>query len=101
MALGTPPLVCADGAGPELVTDRETGRVLASAQPDLWADAAHELLGDRAALDRLSERAPAAAARFRDEVHAAEMLAIYERVTRSGGLVTVPAREHVGAPWPG
>jgi glycosyltransferase involved in cell wall biosynthesis len=102
MALGTPPFVCADGAGPELVTDRETGRVLASAEPNLWSDAARELLADRAALDRLSERGPAAAARFRDEVHAAEMLAIYERVSRSGGLgVTVPAREHVGAPWPG
>jgi glycosyltransferase involved in cell wall biosynthesis len=102
MALGTPPLVCADGAGPELVNDRETGRVLASAKPNLWADAAHELLADRASLDRLSEQAPAAAARFRDEVHAAEMLAIYERVTRSGvpGL-TVSAREHVGAQWPG
>jgi glycosyltransferase involved in cell wall biosynthesis len=102
MALGTPPLVCADGAGPELVNDRETGRVLESAEPKLWADAVHELLVDRPALDRLSERAPAAASRFRDEVHAAEMLAIYERVTGSGGLgVAVPPREHVGAPWPG
>jgi glycosyltransferase involved in cell wall biosynthesis len=102
MALGTPPLVCADGAGPELVKDRETGRVLRSAEPRLWADAVRELLVDRPALDRLSERAPAAAARFRDEVHAAEMLAIYQRVTGFGGLgVAVPAREHVGAPWPG
>jgi glycosyltransferase involved in cell wall biosynthesis len=100
MALGTPPLVCADGAGPELVADRETGRVLPSAEPALWADAAYELLTDRPALDRLSERAPAAAARFRDDVHAAEMLAIYERVTRSGRLgVAVPADEHVEAPW--
>jgi L-malate glycosyltransferase len=102
MALGTPPFVCADGAGPELVGDRETGRVLASAEPRLWADAVHELLDDRSALDRLSERAPAAASRFRDEVHAAEMLAIYERVTGSRGLgVAVPDREHAGVPWPG
>jgi glycosyltransferase involved in cell wall biosynthesis len=102
MALGTPPLVCADGAGPELVSDGETGRVVESAEPRLWADALHELLVDRAALDRLSEHGPAAASRFRDEVHAAEMLAIYERVTRSGGLgIAVPPSEHVGAPWPG
>lgn len=107
MALGTPPLVCADGAGPELVGDRETGRVLESAEPKLWADAIHELLVDRPALNRLAERAPAAAARFRDDVHAGEMLAVYERVTGSatrGVDVAVPSgaspNERVGAPWP-
>jgi hypothetical protein len=71
-------------------------------EPKVWADAVHELLVDRPALDRLSERAPAAASRFRDEVHAAEMLAIYERVTGSGGLrIAVPVGERLGAPWPG
>jgi L-malate glycosyltransferase len=107
MALGTPPFVCADGAGPELVDDRETGRVLASAEPQLWANAVHDLLVDRPQLERMAERAPAAAARFRDDVQAAEMLAVYGRVTGSAGRgvdVTVPAgappKERVGAPWP-
>jgi D-inositol-3-phosphate glycosyltransferase len=101
MALGTPPLVCADGAGPELVDDHATGRVLESAQPRLWADAVHELLVDRPVLDQLSERAPAAAARFRDDVHASEMLAIYERVTGSEGAGGAgPTGVHEGAAWP-
>jgi D-inositol-3-phosphate glycosyltransferase len=108
MALGTPPLVCADGAGPELVNDRETGRVLASAAPKLWADAIHDLLVDRPVLNRMAERGPAAAARFRDDVQAGEMLAVYERVTGSAGRgvdvavpSSAPANERVGAPWPG
>jgi glycosyltransferase involved in cell wall biosynthesis len=107
MALGTPPLVCADSAGPELVDDGETGRVLESAEPQLWADAIHELLVDRPALNRLAVRAPAGAARFRDDVHAAEMLALYERVLGSPGGVGLAVRvgaradERVGAPWPG
>jgi glycosyltransferase involved in cell wall biosynthesis len=107
MALGTPPLVCADGAGPELVDDRETGRVLASAEPKLWADAIHDLLVDRPQLDRMAERGPVAAARFRDDVQAAEMLAVYGRVTGSAGTgidVAVPAgappKQRVGATWP-
>ena len=107
MALGTPPFVCADGAGPELVNDRETGRVLVSAEPKLWADAIHELLVDRPQLNRMAERAPAAASRFRDDVQAREMLAVYERVTGSEGRgvdvvpSSAPANERVGAPWPG
>ena len=72
MALGTPPFVCADGAGPELVEDFETGRVLPSADPKLWAEAIHDLLVDRPTLNRLAERAPAAATRFRDDAHAGE-----------------------------
>ena len=103
MALGTPPLVCADSAGPELVNDRETGWVLDSAEPKLWADAIHELLVDRPALDRMAERAPAAASRFRDDIHADEMLAVYERVTGGAGVAAPaasPPSESVGAPWP-
>jgi glycosyltransferase involved in cell wall biosynthesis len=98
MALGTPPFVCADGAGPELVDDRGTGRVLDSAEPKLWADAIHDLLVDRPALDRLADRAPGAAARFRDDVQAGEMLAIYERVAAPSGRVAGVA---VGASWQG
>ena len=99
MALGTPPLVGAIGAGPELVEDGVSGRVLPPRQAKLWATAAQELLDDRQALRRLGDRGPAAAARFRDEVHAAEMLAVYELVA------ALPARVdgsgvRVEAPWP-
>jgi glycosyltransferase involved in cell wall biosynthesis len=75
----TPPLVSAVGAGPELVHDGVTGRVLPPARPEAWAGAVSELLADRAALGRMGERGPAEAARFRDDVHAREMLAVYER----------------------
>jgi hypothetical protein len=81
--------------------------VLASAEPQLWADTIHELLLDRPALNRLAVRAPAGAARFRDDVHAAEMLTLYERVLGSPGGVGLAVRvgaradERVGAPWPG
>jgi L-malate glycosyltransferase len=99
MALGTPPLVSAVGAGPELVEEGVSGRVLPPRRPELWAAAAQELLADRQALRRLGDRGPAAAARFRDEVQAAEMLAAYERVA------ALPARVdgsgvRVEAPWP-
>jgi L-malate glycosyltransferase len=89
MAVGTPPLVSSVGAGPELVHDGVTGRVLPPRRPDAWASAARELLEDREALRRLGERGPAAATRFRDDVHAGEMLAVYERAV--DGPVPGPA----------
>jgi glycosyltransferase involved in cell wall biosynthesis len=98
MALGTPPLVGSDGAGPELVQDGVTGRVVASRDPQAWATAARELLADGAARRRMAAAGPAAAARFSDDVHAGEMLAIYARAAqRSAG-----GRTAVGeaAPWP-
>jgi glycosyltransferase involved in cell wall biosynthesis len=99
MALGTPPLVSSVGAGPELVEDGVCGRLVPPRRPEAWAAAAGELLEDRQALRRLAERGPAAAARFRDEVHAAEMLAVYERAAAR----PTPARAAAGqaeAPWP-
>ena len=79
MALGTPPIVSAVGAGPELVEDEVSGRILPPRRPELWADATRKLLEDAEILRRLGAAGPAAAAPFRDEVHAREMLAIYER----------------------
>ncbi|MEA2400319.1 MAG: L-malate glycosyltransferase [Thermoleophilaceae bacterium] len=108
MALGTPPLVSADGAGPELVDDGVTGVVVAAKRPDLWARAAEELLRDPDRLQLMGERSRGAAARFRDDVHAAEMLAIFERALartargqQHGGRVTAtgPADNRVEAPW--
>jgi glycosyltransferase involved in cell wall biosynthesis len=98
LAVGTPPVVGALGAGPELVEDRVTGRVLPPRRPEVWAEAARELLEDREGLRVLGERGPAAAARFRDDVHAQEMLASYERAAApSAGHPSSPVAE---TPWP-
>jgi L-malate glycosyltransferase len=98
MAMGTPALVSADGAGPELVEDRVSGRVLPPDQPELWAQAARELLRDRSALARLGERAREDAGEFRDDRHAREMLEIYERVLggRANGTAPTLARARTG-----
>jgi starch synthase len=96
MAMGTPPLVSTDGAGPELVEDGISGRVLPPGQAELWAQAAGELLRDRATLGRLGERARAVAGEYRDERHAAEMLAVYERVSGARANGTTPAGRAAG-----
>lgn len=98
MALGTPPLVSAAGAGPELVDEGLSGRCLPPKQPQVWAAAMAELLSDRSQLGRLAARGPAAAGRFRDELHAGEMLAIYERA--AARPVPRPAFA-ARTPWPG
>ncbi len=109
MALGTPPLVSAAGAGPELVDDGVTGRVVAPKRPDLWARAAGELLREPARLQLMGERSRPAATRFRDDVHAAEMLAVYEHALAGtargpdpGPRVAAarPADDRMGASWP-
>jgi glycosyltransferase involved in cell wall biosynthesis len=78
LAMGTPPLVGSIGAGPELVQDGVTGRVLEPRRPELWAAAAHELLTDPVARRRLAARGPAAATPFSDDAHARGMLALYQ-----------------------
>jgi glycosyltransferase involved in cell wall biosynthesis len=78
MALGTPPLVSSVGAGPELVADGVTGRVLPPRRPDLWGAAVTKLLEQPVARRRLAASGPRAAARFTDAIHAREMLALYE-----------------------
>jgi glycosyltransferase involved in cell wall biosynthesis len=83
MALRTPPLVSNVGAGPELVEDGISGRLLPPRLPERWAAAAAELLRDRASLECLAANGPRVAARFRDD-HL-EMLAIYERVAARSG----------------
>jgi L-malate glycosyltransferase len=95
MAIGTPPLVSDVGSGPELVDDGVSGRLLPSDRPELWVDAAQELLADQAALARMGERGRERAAAFDDEAQVHDVLAVYERVlgrpdtTRSGGSTEV------------
>jgi L-malate glycosyltransferase len=89
LAMGTPPLVGSVGAGPELVRDGVTGRVLPPKLPELWAAAARELLEDPVKRRRLAARGPAAAAPYSDDVHASEMLALYR------AAVEAQPRRHV------
>jgi len=107
MALGTPPLVSAAGAGPELVDHGVTGMLVAPKRPEQWTAAAAELLGDPVRLGLMGERCRPATGRFRDDIHAAEMVAVYERALGrqpSASPETVAAAgqtEHrVGASWP-
>jgi glycosyltransferase involved in cell wall biosynthesis len=97
MAMGTPPLVSADGAGPELVEDGVSGRVLPPERPELWARAAADLLRDRPARDLLGERARARAAEFRDDRHAEEMVEVYRRVSGSRANGAASSRTLAGA----
>jgi L-malate glycosyltransferase len=109
MALCTPPLVSAVGAGAELVEDGVSGRILPPRRPELWADAARELLEDAEALRRLGAAGPAAATPFRDEVYAREMLAIYERAAaipagggeaEGRGIASPAPDDRAKAAWP-
>ena len=84
MAMGTPPLVSSVGAGPELVVDGVSGRVLPPRQAGAWARAAQGLLRDRDGLARMARRARAAAEQYRDEIHAYEMVQVYEAAIRFG-----------------
>jgi L-malate glycosyltransferase len=87
MALGTPPLVSSDGAGPELVDDRISGRILPPDRPEEWAEAVAELLSEPRLRSRMAGRGPESAKRFRDERQAAELLEIYERLAERGSAM--------------
>ena len=65
MAVATPPLVGAVGAGPELVDDRVSGRLLPPKDPRPGCGGRGAAARPRR-LQRMSEAGPAAAARFRD-----------------------------------
>jgi L-malate glycosyltransferase len=80
MAIGTPPLVSDAGSGPELVQDGVSGRTLPVGSAMAWADAARELLTDRAELARMGARAREGAARFSDAAQTRGVLAVYGRV---------------------
>jgi glycosyltransferase involved in cell wall biosynthesis len=80
MAMGTPALVGSVGGAPEVLEDGITARVLPPKQPQLWAEAARELIADEEGRRRMGVLARGVAARFRDETHADDMLAVYDRV---------------------
>jgi glycosyltransferase involved in cell wall biosynthesis len=102
MAVGTPPFVGAVGAGPELVEDGVSGRVLAPKDPKAWVGAALDLLRDRAALRRVGEAGPPAAARFTDAAHARGMLAAYQGAIAPTAATAAGRRDdRVEAPWAG
>lgn len=105
MAMGTPLLVSSEGGGPELVEDGVSGRVLPPKRPELWAAAVRDLLGSRQALLRMGVRAREATARFSDEVHARDMLDVYEHLLRRpkshpADVATILLRRRRGEPSP-
>jgi glycosyltransferase involved in cell wall biosynthesis len=80
MAMGTPMFVSNVGGGPELVEDGVSGRTLPPKRPEQWASAVEEALNNPAMLAGMSVRARAATANFSDELHARDMLDVYEHV---------------------
>lgn len=103
MAVGTPPLVSVAGAGPELVEDWVTGRLLPPKRPEAWAAAVRELVGDPPRLAAMGRSAREASRRFRDDAQAREMLEVYARALgqappESGSVALAPApiREPAG-----
>jgi glycosyltransferase involved in cell wall biosynthesis len=79
MAMGTPPLVTAVGGSTEYVRDGVSGRTLPPHSPELWAEAAIELLRDPERLDAMGRTAMTDAARFTDDNYARDMLEAYGR----------------------
>jgi glycosyltransferase involved in cell wall biosynthesis len=80
MAIGTPVLVTDRGGVREYVEDGVNGRLLPPREPELWAAAVNELLGDRETLARMRHESIRTAAQFNDERYCREMLAAYARV---------------------
>jgi L-malate glycosyltransferase len=110
LAMGTPVFVPATGGTAEIVRDRVTGRVLPAGDVVAWAHAVREATSgaETRALDRMSAAAPAAAACFREDIHAEEIAAHLERVgaARRAGRERLPRRAATGrarakeARWP-
>ena len=85
-AMGTPAVVSSVGGAPELLVHGVSGMVVAPTDPGPWADAVARLLGDEPARDRMGEHARRSAARFKDETHAREMVAAYDRALSARGV---------------
>lgn len=90
LAMGTPAFVSVPGGAAEIVEDRVSGRALPAGRPEVWAGAIHETLRDPEAYAAMSAQAPKAAARFREQAHAEEIIGHLQRVTAA------PAPLHYG-----
>lgn len=77
MAMGVPALVSSGGGPTEFVDDRRSGRVVEAGRHELWAQAANDLLADRAALAKMAELARRDVAHFTDAAYTHEMLRMY------------------------
>ena len=78
--------------GPELVDDGVTGRVVAPSAPRPVGAGGGRAAARSARLQLMGERSRPAASRFRDDVHASEMLAVYESARTAAGRQSGPAR---------
>ena len=90
------------GAGPELVEDRRDRPAAAAAGPGgLGCGRARSCSRSPSSSHRMGAAGPAAAARFRDDVHAKEMLEIYERAAGSTAepVLSRGAQGGGGAAW--
>ena len=79
LAMGTPVVISDIGGAPEVIGPARVGRCVPPRRPDLWARAIAELDDDPNLLHEMRTRAPAVAARFRDDVQAQEIAAVYAR----------------------
>jgi glycosyltransferase involved in cell wall biosynthesis len=78
-AMRTPALIGSASGAAEVLRHGVSAMILPSSQPELWADAARELLRDEPARARMGEQARAVAAQFSNKRHRQEMLAVYAR----------------------
>lgn len=79
LAMGTPAVVGEIGGAPEVIGPGRVGRCVPPRRPELWARAIAELADDPNLLRDMRIRAPAVAARFRDDLQAQEIAAVYAR----------------------
>jgi L-malate glycosyltransferase len=80
MAMGRAVMATDVGGPAEVIRDGEDGRLLPPRSPERWADAAAELLGDRARLARMEDAARAAAQRFDRDAYVRRIVGLYEGV---------------------
>jgi glycosyltransferase involved in cell wall biosynthesis len=86
MALGVPVVATAVGGIPDVVTDRECGRLVAPGDVDALAAALVELGRDEAQRDKLGRAGAARAEAFSTAVARQKLLAVYAELVRVKGL---------------
>ncbi len=96
-AMGTPAVIGSVGGLAEILEDGVSGVFVQPRRPELWVDAIADLVKRRHFRARMGQRAQQVAARFSDERHREEMLAVYERAagsvrTTAGAVANVAAR---------